>query len=331
MFAQHTWRRGVVFLILASVSWGTVGVVIQLLTKHSITNAPSLAFLRLGIATPLFMLAGWRLTGRASHPASAGGPATRLFPLKIRDAGIMVGMGVMQVVYQTAFNAALPLAGVTIATLVALCVAPVIVALISPLMMRERLSPRTLLALVIALGGTMLLVLGRSGSGVQNVSWVGVALAFFAGLGYAGLILCGQLLSSNYHPLHINAVVFGTGALVLLCFAAPMGALVMVYPAWGWLLVLYLGCVPTALAYSLFQASMRAVSATVVSIVTLCEPLTAAILAWLFFREELSPSGLLGAGLLLVALCMILFVPVKRQTKAQQLPELSQKCEERAY
>jgi len=38
----------------------------------------------------------------------------------------------------------------------------------------------------------------------------------------------------------------------------------------------------------------------------MCEPLTAALLAWILFREELGPIGLLGAGLLLGAMAVIL-------------------------
>ena len=44
---------------------------------------------------------------------------------------------------------------------------------------------------------------------------------------------------------------------------------------------------------------------------TLCEPLTAALLAWIFCREELGLLGLLGAVLLLGAMVMILFVSRK--------------------
>ena len=78
------------------------------------------------------------------------------------------------------------------------------------------------------------------------------------------------------------------------------------YPASGWLLLLYLGCVPGALGYTLFQTGMRSLTATVASIVTMCEPLTAALLAWILFREELGPFGLLGAGFLLGAMAVIL-------------------------
>src|SRR5262249_14393282 len=144
--------------------------------------------------------------------------------------------------------------------------------------------------------------------GAGQVSLFGVVLAFLSACGYAGFILCGRLLTTKYHPLQISSVAFGTGALLLLVCAAST-SLVLIYPAWGWLILLYLGCVPTALGYGLFQAGMRSLSATVASIVTMCEPLTAAFLAWLCFHEELGPFGLLGAGLLLGAMAMILLVP----------------------
>ena len=58
MFSQHTSRRDFLFIVCASVSWGTVGIANQVLYGYAATNALSLTFLRLAIATPLFFLAG---------------------------------------------------------------------------------------------------------------------------------------------------------------------------------------------------------------------------------------------------------------------------------
>jgi DME family drug/metabolite transporter len=138
-----------------------------------------------------------------------------------------------------------------------------------------------------------------------NISLLGITLALLSACGYAGFILCGRLFTTKYHPLQISSVAFGTGALVLLICALAT-SLVVAYSAWGWLILLYLGCVPTALGYGLFQAGMRSLSATVTSSITMCEPLTAALLAWILFHEELGPFGLLGAGLLLGAMALIL-------------------------
>ncbi len=58
------------------------------------------------------------------------------------------------------------------------------------------------------------------------------------------------------------------------------------------------------------QASYQA-SFTVGSIVTLCEPLTASLLATFFLHETLHATGLLGAALLLGALVLFLLAPRK--------------------
>lgn len=295
MLAHTSSRRDFWLIVCASLSWGTVGVANQAIYAHVATNALSLAFFRLLIAAPLFVLASRVLPGR------------RLFRVKPRDLVVMTLMGVMQALYQASYSASIAYAGVTVPTLVALCAAPILVALFSPFITRERLNRLTLVALVCALFGTFLLVEAQPHTS-GGVSLLGVLLALLAGGGYAGFILCGRLLTSHYHPLHVNAVAFATGALLLLLLAVPTG-LTLTYPLWAWLLLLYLGCIPTALAYGLFQVGMRSLSATVVSIVTLCEPLAAALLAWIFFHEQLGWHGLLGAALLLGAMALILLPP----------------------
>lgn len=298
MFFQATSRRDFLLIVCASVSWGTVGIANQALYASSVTNALSLSFLRLAIATPLFFLVCWIRLGRT------------LFRIKPRDLGVMMLMGSLIAFSQACYVAALPAAGVGASTLIAICVAPVIIAIFSAFMTQEYLTPLTLISLLIALSGTILLVGTHSYVGSGAVSLVGIVLAFLSACGYAGFILCGRLLTHRYDPFQVSAVAFGTGSLVLLVCALST-QLVLVYPAAGWLILLYLGIIPTALGYGLFQVGMRSVSATVASIVTMCEPLTAAILAWLLFHEELGPLGLLGACCLLAAMGAILLAPQK--------------------
>lgn len=294
MFSRSSFRRDFWFILSASIAWGTVGVANQAIYAHTATNALSLAFFRLAIATPLFLVACGKLLGR------------RLWQIKPRDLLIMILMGGMQALYQVSYSAAIAYTGVTISTLIALCVAPVIVALCSTFLIREHLTRSTLLALVLALGGTVLLVAARSHPQQASVSLLGIGLALLAAAGYAFFILLGRLFSTGYHSVQINFVAFGTGALLLLLFTTST-PLVTTYPLNDWLLLLYLGCVPTALAYALFQAGMRSISATMASIITLCEALTAALLAWLLFREELGVFGILGALLLVGSMLILIY------------------------
>lgn len=293
MSSRHISRRNGFFLVMcASISWGTVGISNQIIDTSIATNALSLAFWRLVIAAPLFALAYWISGGR------------NLFQIKPRDLGIMLLMGGLQGLYQASYSTAIPETGVTVSTLVALCVAPVLVALASIFITHVRISLLTLIALVLALGGTVLLVMADPHASTGKISLLGVLFALLAAAGYAGFILCGRLLSHNCHPLQVNTVAFGSGALLLLLLSSTN--LTLTYPTWGWLLLLYLGSIPTAGAYALFLIGMRSLSATVGSIVSLCEALTSALLAWILFHEQLSPFGLLGAVLLLGAMIMIL-------------------------
>jgi DME family drug/metabolite transporter len=118
------------------------------------------------------------------------------------------------------------------------------------------------------------------------------------------LELCSRALAGRYHPLLPMTWGLTTSAVMLLPFALVSG-LAVAYPLAGWLLLLYLGLIPTALAFVVFLAGMRDTSATVSSIVTLVEPLTATLLAWLLFGERLSGVGFAGAALLLGAIVVL--------------------------
>lgn len=299
MFSQNSFRRDFSLVVFASISWGTVGVANRFLFASSTTNALSLAFLRLAFAIPFFFLAAWVALKR------------RLFEIKRADLGRMMLMGCLIASSQALYIAAISYVGVSVSTLIAICASPVIVVLLSAVLAHERITVMTLVALVAAVGGTMLLIVTPAQSSLgRQVPLLGVLLAFLSACGYAGFIFCGRLLTGSYPPIQISTVAFGTGALLLfICSSATR--LALVYPPVGWLVLLYLGIVPTALGYGLFQAGIRSLSATLASIVTMFEPLTAALLAWLLYHEVLGPAGLLGAGLLLGAMAVILLVPKK--------------------
>lgn len=285
-------RRGLWSIVIASTLWGTTGVATQAIYNTSSANPLSVAFLRLAICACVLLLLCWRLLGR------------RMWRVKRRDALLMLFLGTMQAVFQFSYLAAIPDCGITIATLIALCVAPVLVVLFSVLVLRERVTLRILFALVCALGGTVLLTGTPQGVGNHAHFFVGILLSLVCAAGYAGVILSGRALSSRYHPLQVNTAAFGIGALLLLGCSLTT-RLVFTYPGVDWLLLLYLGCIPTALAYTLFQAGMRSTPATLTSILTLCEPLTAAILAWILFGERLGLLGIVGALLLLGTILLL--------------------------
>lgn len=303
--------RGLILILLAAIMWGTVGVATKYIYQVSGTNALSIGFFRLLIATPVLVAFCWFTLGR------------RAFQIARRDLFFMIILGGAMAQYQVCYFAAIARVGVAIAVLITLCTAPVMVALFSAVMLRERLSGPVWLALGAALLGTLLLILSGGGTNVAIVpgqTLVGVLLALASALGYSTIALCTRTLAGRYHPLQPITVGFAAGALMLLPFALASG-LVVSYPLGGWLALLHLGLVPTALAYAFFFAGMRHTPATVATIATLIEPLTSTGLAWVLFGEQLGALSILG-GLLLLGAIGLLYLASARRTPiaAQPVP-----------
>lgn len=290
----RTPRYGALLIALAAMLWGTVGVATAALYTMAATNPLSVGFYRLAFAAPALLAATWLTLGPGG--LRVGG----------RDLWLMLGIGAAMALYQVTYFAAIARVGVAVAVLVALCTSPVMVAALAAPLLRERLTRAVLGAMALALAGTALLVGGGDGAaGGQGRSMAGVLLALGAGLSYALVTLASRALAGRYHPLQPISVGFGAGALMLLPFALA-GGLTLSYPPAGWLLLLHLGLVPTALGYLLFLRGLRSTSATAASVLTLLEPLTSTALAWVLFGERLGPAGLLGAALLLGAMGLLL-------------------------
>lgn len=282
-------RSGIVLVAVAALLWGTGGVVAKTLFGMTDITPLTVGFFRLALSVPALVLVGWVSVGRDI----------------LRTAGArsgLVAVSVAMASYQVFYYEAVHRSGVAVATLVTLCLAPVLVALLSALWLREPFTAAIARALALALAGTAMLVGAPAGDGTTSLS--GIAMAVGAAFSYAALTVAGRSIAGHCHPARTIIIGFGGGALLLLPFALAQG-LDLGYPTPVWSLLLYLGLVPTALAYLLFFTGMRTTPATVASILSLMEPLTATLLAWAVFGERLSALGLAGGALLLGALLIL--------------------------
>ena len=296
---QASARTGILRIALAASLWGTVGVAVGFLYATTTLTALPVGFYRLAFAAPSLALA---------LAFAKGGRARRI---KLKDGAAVALMGVMLAVYQLCYFAAIARVGVAVATLVTLCTAPVIVAGLSFIFLGERLTKRLVTALALATLGTVLLTglfNGMHVGGGSGAQVLGVLLALGSATGYAVVVLSSRALADRYHALAPLTGAFAVGALVLLPFALLSGLTTQLAPL-GWLTLLYLGLVPTAFAYALFITGMRTTPATAASIVTLLEPLTATLLAWLLFGERLGAAGLAGGALLVLAIVLLSLKP----------------------
>jgi drug/metabolite transporter, DME family len=280
-------RRGFLLVVLAALCWGTSGLSGRVVADRSDLSPLDVAWYRLAIGAAV-LLAAWVLSARRRTTAVA---ITR--PVAVRL--VLVGVGLAA--YQLAYFSAVERAGVSIATLVALGLAPLLIAVGSALLGHGRPGGTTLTALVVALAGLTLLVGVSAGADSGTAVLVGTLLAAGSALGYAVVTLAGGGVPAG---VPVTLIGFGGGALLLTPAVLAAGIAVPTDPvAVG--VLLYLGLVPSALAYGLFFTGVRTVPGAVASIVTLLEPLTATALATAFLGERLAPGAVAGGLLLLAA------------------------------
>src|SRR3954467_6776066 len=169
------------------------------------------------------------------------------------DATVL-GIAVAIAIYQLSFFAAVKLTGVAVGTVVAIGTGPAAAGALGRLVNGERLTRRWALATACAAAGVVLL----AGDGGGTVDPGGIALAVVAGVGYATCtVLSKRLLLRGVAPEGVMAAGFG-GAAVLLVPVLLVAGPDFLAGAGGIGLALYLGAIPTALAYVLFSRGLRA-------------------------------------------------------------------------
>ena len=260
---------------------------------------------RLAVAAPCLLAAAGLARGRGAAPivrSRLGGA----------DWLALGAAAAAMAAYQLCFFWAVALTGIAVAALLAICSAPILLALLAALTLGERLTPILRLSLALAVAGTALLVVGPRGLGeIAGRFGVGALLALGAGLSYAVYAVGTKRLLARIAPVPLAAATFSAAALLIT--PALLGAGPVVRPlAEAWPLLVYLGVVPTALAYVLFTAGLERAPATAAGIVSLLEPLTATLLGVLVFGERLGAAGTLGGALLLGGITLLVAGAARR-------------------
>jgi DME family drug/metabolite transporter len=111
---------------------------------------------------------------------------------------------------------------------------------------------------------------------------------------------------TEHDPLTVAAVVMTVAAAALvpsgLAVAVARGEAMATTDLPSWLLLGYLGVGTMALAYVLLFAGLRTTPSRTAVVATLLEPVTAVGIAVLLLGEHLTPTGVLGALLILAAI-----------------------------
>ncbi len=269
--------KGVFLVLLGAALWGTTGTTQALIPA----GADPLSVGAVRTVLGGVILLAWAAAGRKIR-------FDRPWPL-LPTLGAVVAIAA----YQPLFFSGVRLAGVAAGTLIGIGSSPVVTGFLGRIFLKERPAPRWYFATSAALAGCYLLV----PPGGSRAEIAGIGLAALAGASYSVYTLCSKRLLRDHSAAEVPAVVFAGASILLapLLFARPP---VWVLSVRGAAAALHLGAVTLALAYVLFSAGLRRVSAAAAATLTLAEPLVATLLGIFLLGEKITGAGAAGMALL---------------------------------
>jgi len=185
---------------------------------------------------------------------------------------------------------------VSIATL-CYYLAPVFIVLLSPIILRERLTLQKGAGVFLALCG-MVFVSGVF-SGSERANIVGIILGVCAAVLYASVVFINKKIK-NISAYNKTAFQFGVSLAVTLPYSLLTEELdASMFDARSIIFILILGIIHTGVAYVLYFSALRDVKAHTAAILSYVDPILALIFAALILKEIMSPWELVGAILVL--------------------------------
>jgi len=193
-------------------------------------------------------------------------------------------------------------------TLVILATLPFISAVFGWLLIRERLAGRTWAAILVSMGGIVLIFADSLGNGGSLGNAYALGTAFAHGL---NLVVLRKVAPLDMTPaLALSG--FGA-ALIALPFAAPatIGAHDL-----GILAILGFGIVPIALA--LYLSGTRYITAAEVGLFALVETVLGPIWVWIGIGEVPAPITFVGGAIVIVAIVVNAVLAMRQSSRASE-------------
>lgn len=178
--------------------------------------------------------------------------------------------------------------------------APVIVTFGAWFYLRERIRVRFLMGLALAMGGAALLVDASAALGVRYV--IGDAFGLITACFFGSYVLAVARLRGSHAASTIMFHSSAVTCILLLGATLLWGESLLPASLDGWIVLLALAWISQATGQGLIAYALGHLPASFSALTILIEPLTAAILGWIWLGEALSPMQALGAIVVLAGI-----------------------------
>ncbi|MDB1125021.1 DMT family transporter [Vibrio algarum] len=287
-----SYQFGILSILFAATLWGTTGTVASF--------APNISSLAIGA----FSMG----IGGIFQACLSLKSVRKDFVKVIHQKKTLIVSIIALVVYPLAFYSSMRLAGVAIGTVISISTAPFFSVLLECLFSNNnKVTKQWLLSFVVGVIGIILLV--TSGSSLinnidQDMRFFGILLGFVSGMTYATYSWgVKAMIDRGVQSQAAMGCTFGFGAILLLptlfitgenLFASSTNVMV----------IFYMALIPMGVGYIAYGFGLRFVTASSANLLTLFEPVIAAVLAVMIVGESIPLIGWIGIVLILVCLLL---------------------------
>ena len=231
-----------------------------------------------------------------------------------RKAGFLVLAGFLLALHFALWITSLEMTSVA-SSVVLVTTTPLWVALLSPVVLRERLTRAVWIGLGVALAGGILVGLSEacsvSTAGLacppaqtffQGKAMLGNLLALGGAFAAAGYMTVGRLARQDLSLLSYITAVYGAAAIFLVAAAGASGQFQLEYSPVTWLCFAGLALIPQLVGHSSLNYALRFLPAAYVSVSLLAEPIGSSLLAILLLKEAPSVLEVTGGLIILIGI-----------------------------
>ena len=270
---------------------------------------------------PGLAIAVWRtvIAAAAILPVALVRSGAEMRRLTGRDVALIAGAGIFLGLHFIAWIESLYHTTVASAS-VLVTTSPIFLTVLGYVVLDERLSMRTVTAIIVAVGGAVLIGWGDAGKvAIGGGALLGNGLALSASLLVSFYLLIGRVVRQQVSWLAYVAPLYTVAAVTAVVAAIWQGVPLFSHSweVYGLCAAMALG--PQIIGHGSFNYAVQHVPAAIVGMLALFEPVGASILAYFFFGEVPPPTAVLGMSVVMGGVAVVVWQ--RRTVEDRQVPE----------
>jgi drug/metabolite transporter (DMT)-like permease len=286
-------------MLILIIFWGSSFVVVKIALDEGLTP--------IAIATFRFLIAGGLFL--AVLLLNKNRERNYNLLVKRKDAPTLLFLALTGVTFfYAAQYTGIQMATASIAAILVCLLSPIIIAVLSAKIFKERLMKKQIFGIGIAAAGTFITIAGGTLSFPGDKDFLlGSLILLSTPVLWAAYSLLGKKTMKKYNPFLVVAYVTMLGGLCLVPFSLVENSLYQIFTMslYGWLAILFLSLTCSLLGYYIWFYVLKQVSAAITSSFLFAEPLVTVLFAITFVGEKLNQFIIAGGLLIFIGVYLV--------------------------